>query len=276
MNNFSWARPGALTLVCALSLALLTGCADGTAAQPSRPASPSVSAAPEVRALSQKKLATLALADGDLPMYKVREAPTDQLFHGSWDDVRIRGNKECKPLVQVISLAPVGDAKAHVVRTAVKIPDVGPAAGAGAPDLGLKDMMALDSTAVTVATYSGNDAEQAMKNVTDAVERCTKGYGGVDYTLPGKEEASIYKVRAEKGAQAQGSDETIAFAVASDLIKQTGPVAVTHCQVVRHGNNLVSYMTMNMAKMLDGKPYELDAAVVAFQSEKVTERLGRL
>ncbi|WP_448319488.1 hypothetical protein [Streptomyces sp. CO7] len=117
---------------------MLTGCADGTAAKPSRTTSPSASATPEVRALSQKKLDTLALADGDLPMYKVREAPTDQLFHGSWDDVQIRGNKECKPLVQVISLAPVGDAKAHVIRTAVEIPDVEPAADGRAPDLSLK------------------------------------------------------------------------------------------------------------------------------------------
>ncbi|WP_448319490.1 hypothetical protein [Streptomyces sp. CO7] len=35
-------------------------------------------------------------------------------------------------------------------------------------------MMALDSTAVTVSTYSGNDAEQAMKNVTDAARKCTR------------------------------------------------------------------------------------------------------
>ncbi|MEU3555821.1 hypothetical protein [Streptomyces fragilis] len=276
MNNSSWARPGALTLVCALSLTLLTGCADGTAAKPSRPASPSASASPEVRALSQKKLDALALVDGDLPMYKVREAPTDQLFHGSWDDVQIRGNKECKPLVQVISLAPVGDAKAHVIRTAAEIPDVEPAADGGVPDLSLKDIMALDSTAVTLATYSGNDAEQAMKKVTDAVEECTRGYWGFYYTLPGEEETQILEVRDEKDAPAEGSDETIAFAVASPSVKQVGPPAVTHCQVVRHGNNVVSYMTMNMAGMLDGKPSKLDAAVVDYQSKKVTERLSRL
>jgi hypothetical protein len=255
---------------------VLTGCADSTAAKPSRTASPSASASPEVRALSQKKLDALALADGDLPMYKVREAPTDQLFHGSWDDVQIRGNKECKPLVQVISLAPVGEAKAHVIRTAVEIPDAEPAADGGEPDLSLEDMMALDSTAVTLATYSGNDAEQAMKNVTDAVEKCTRGYGGFYYTLPGEEEIQILKVRDEKDARAEGSDETVAFAVESPSVKQVGPVAVTHCQVVRHGNNVVSYMTMNMARMLDGKPYKLDTAVVEYQSKKVTERLRLL
>lgn len=259
---------------------MLMGCADGTAAKPSSTASPSASpsasATPEVRALSQKKLDTLALADGDLPRYKVQEPPANVRFDGSWDDVQIRGDEDCKPLVQVISAAPVGDAKAHAIRTATEIPDVEPAADGGVPDLSLKDKMALDNTVVTLATYSGNDAEQAMKNLTDAVEKCTKGFFGFYYTIPGKEEAYIQEVIVEKDAQAEGSDETIAFAVVSDSIKQVGPPAVTHCQVVRRGNNVVSYVTVNMARMLDGKPYELDAAVVDYQSKKVTKRLGRL
>lgn len=277
-TSSSRVRPSALALVGTLSVALLTGCGSASdkqadaSAGASRAASPSPSAAPEVRALSQKKLTTLALADGEAPMYKVQGPPAGQLFDGDWDDVKVR--EECKPLVQVSAMAPVGDAKTHVVRTIAEVPDVEPAADGGLPDLSVKDMMeAIDVTAVTLATYSGDGAERAMKNMTDAVEKCAKSFS---YSMPGQGQALIQGVEVEKDAQADGSDETIAFAVASEQIKKGAPPAVLHCQVVRHGNNVVSYVTMNVAKLLNGKPYKLDAAVVAFQSKKVTERLGML
>ncbi|WP_448318528.1 hypothetical protein [Streptomyces sp. CO7] len=268
MNNSPWARPAALTLACALSLSLLTGCADGSDTKPSgATASPSKAAAPAAEALSEKELATLVLAEGDLDGYKIQKASEKQLrtASGSKDDVRVA--EVCRPLLEADGI--LGEPAAFVGGAAAQIPEVEPQEDGKLPDL--NGLMRIDVTAIVVASYDGDGARNVMKSLADGVETCD---GEFPYTLPGKDTVTT-AVTPRKSVTAEGADDAVAFMMSARK-KKGAALNRTYFQVVRHGSNVITYMTLNVAKSLDGTPYALDAEVVAAQSKKATERLGIL
>ncbi|NYV76368.1 hypothetical protein [Streptomyces sp. UH6] len=269
MITSSRARLGALTLTGVLSLALVTGCSGGSDGKPDAApsshaaSSPADDGAAPGRALSEKELAGLILAADDVEGFTVTEPGEDDLFGGSFDDVKVEGGDGCDALAKVVSGSTAGDAKAHVSRQATQErPE-----GAGEGDVpSLEDAMRLDVTMITLATYDGDGAQQAVKSVADAVESCADGF---TVTLPGQDPAPYDTVAAEKGVTSEGADETVAFALTGASLEEGGPASSVHGQAVRHGNNVVTYLTVNLGDMADGKRYQVSAPVVAAQAEKL-------
>ncbi|MGW0602884.1 hypothetical protein [Streptomyces sp. NPDC002644] len=262
-------RLSALTLAGALSVALVTGCSSGsdeksdTAAKPSG-ASSSAAEAPAAEALSEEELTKLIVASGEVEGYKVAEPGKGDIFSGSWDDVKVEGGDGCKPIVQALSGSPVGGSKADVSRQVTQEKAPGAAKDGEMPSF--EDALRMDVTMVTLATYEGDGAQQAVKSVADAVGKCS---GGFTFTVPGEEAASYSKVATDKGVAADGSDETVAFGLTGEPFEEGAKPSTVHGQVVRHGNNVVTYLTVNLGNMADGKPYQVSAPVVTAQSKKL-------
>ncbi|WP_166021415.1 hypothetical protein [Streptomyces chilikensis] len=267
MITSSRARLGALTLTGVLSLALVAGCSGGSdgkqdAGEPSGAASAAAGGgAVPGGALSEKELAGLIVGAGDVKGFEVSEPGEGDLFGGSFEDVEVEGGEGCEALAEVVSGSAAGDAKAHVSRQATQER----AEGAGEVP-SLEDAMRLDVTMVTLATYEGDGARRAVRSVADAVESCTDGF---TVTLPGQDPALYDEVAAEEGVAAEGADETVAFALTGAPVKEGGPASSVHGQAVRHGDNVVTYLTVNLGDMSDGKRYEVSAPVVAAQARKL-------
>jgi hypothetical protein len=268
MITSSRARLSALTASGLLSLALVTGCSGGSDAKPDAAKSSGASSAAgdgtSGRARSADELAGLVVTSGDVEGFEVTEPGQDDLFGGSWKDLKVEGGDGCDPLVRALSGSPVGEAAAHLSRQATQQRPEAPGEG-DSPSLA--DAMRLDVTTVTLATYDGDGAEQAMKSVSEAVKSCSDGF---TVTLPGEEPSSYDEITSEKGVPAEGAEETVAFGLTGEPFEKGGSATSVHGQVVRHGNEVVTYLTVNLGDMADGERYEVSAPVVAAQAKKLS------
>ncbi|WP_151771611.1 hypothetical protein [Streptomyces abyssomicinicus] len=269
MITSSRARLGALTLTGVLSLALVTGCSGGSDGKPDAGRTPGAASsaagdgsAPG-KALSAEELAELIVGAGDVDGFEVAEPGEDDIFGGAWEDVRIEGGDGCDPLARALSGSPVGEAETHLSR---QVTQQRPTASGEDDDLSLHDAIRLDVTTVTLAAYEGDGAERAVRSVSEAVTSCSEGF---TVTLPGVEPSAYDRIASEKGAPAEGADETVAYGLTGEPFEEGGPATTVHGQVARHGNTVVTYLTVNLGNMAEGKPYEVSAPVVAAQAKKL-------
>jgi hypothetical protein len=125
----------------------------------------------------------------------------------------------------------------------------------------IKESMDLDVTVVTLSSYDGDGAEKALKAVSDAVKACSGGFSGVQDGEKGK----FTKVAEEKSSGL--GDESFAFTATNDAGKD-GALPL-HAELVRHGNTLAGYSTINIGAMMSKKAYTVSAPVLKAQDTKL-------
>ncbi|ARP71988.1 hypothetical protein LK07_21980 [Streptomyces pluripotens] len=252
----------ATAAVSALSLALITGCSDGES-KGSADTGGKEAAKPAAKTLNAAELKKLIIAKGDVPGFKVQEIPGGTPARGTVK----AGDPQCTPLLDVLTgLAPAKPA-AETNRMAMqdkKAPTDDATSMDDMTDGKLKDAinksLIRDTTVVALSSYDGDGAEQALKSVSDAVKACASGFKGSQ----GGTKATFTKVAEEKSSGT--GDAAIAFAATS---AGDGETAVVHAEVVRHGNALVSYTTINIGAMMAKQAYKVSPAVVSAQAAKL-------
>ncbi|MFF4273221.1 hypothetical protein [Streptomyces sp. NPDC001536] len=264
MKRSSGARIGATLAVSALSLALITGCSD-EGSDDTKGSSESSSSAPAAKTYTVAELQKLILAQGEVDGYKVAKtvgAPETK------DEVTTSDEK-CRPLALAMSAQAPGDAKAETTVTVTQEKAPTDTASKSLEDLeegefedSLTDAMNVSVTLVGLSSYEGDAAQETFKSVSDAVEGCS---GGFTVTADG-EKQKLTKVTAEKGSGT--GDESIAFASEGEMDEEMGAGTV-HAEVVRHGNTLATYYTINIGALMTQKPYTVDGTVVTAQAKKI-------
>ncbi|MEU8714787.1 hypothetical protein [Streptomyces sp. NPDC048663] len=249
----------ALAVGGALSLALITGCSDGSSKDPATSAGPAAA----VKALSAAELKQRILAQGEVDGYKVNAVGAAAPARS-----RIRASEEkCRPLAYVLTGLAPADAAAEIGRTvredkkdptddATSLDDMAD----GKFEAAIKDSLDLDITSLDLSSYDGDGARQAMKDLSAAVEDCAAGFTGGS----AGDEQKVTKVTATEPTGT--GDEAVAFTAVTDMDGDKGPL---HVEVVRHGNTLATYFSMNIGAMMSGKPYTVPAPVIKAQSAKL-------
>ncbi|MEV0175139.1 hypothetical protein AB0I00_28980 [Streptomyces sp. NPDC050803] len=254
MKRSSGARIGAAIGVSVLSLALITGCSseesdDSKGTDSAASSSPTQAA----KALSAAALEKLLLAQGDVEGYKVDSG--DDTLPKSKSEVKT-DKAECDPLAWATAALAPGETDANASNTVAE--DKASDATANPEDLA--DAFNVNMTFVGLSSYEGDGAEKAMKAVSDGVAACSGGYA----LAAGGENTKVTKV-----AEAEGSglgDESVAFAEDVDM---EGETATFHTEVVRKGNTIATFYTVNFAALGTGEAAEIPAAVVEAQVAKL-------
>ncbi|MFI1923045.1 MULTISPECIES: hypothetical protein [unclassified Streptomyces] len=261
MKRSPGARLCATAAIGALSLSLLTACSDdGSKDSSDSKASASSSAgssssAPAAKALTSAELEKLLLAQGELKGYKSESG--DDTLPASKTSVKT-DKPACDPLAWATAALAPGDTDANASNTVAE----DKTSGATVQPEDIADAFDVDMTFVGLSSYEGDGAEKAMKAVSDGVTACAGGYG---LTAEG-ETTKVTKVVAEKGA-AKG-DEAVTFA--ADVDMDGAGTATFHTQVVRKGNTVASFYTVNFAAMSKGGDMgAVPAAVVDAQVAKL-------
>ena len=257
MKRSSGVRLCATAAVSALSLALITGCSDGG----SKDSGDGKSAA---KALSATELKQLIIAKGEVPGYKV--GPVEG---GIPDKTKVKSDDaQCDPVLRALTGIAPGEPAANTSRMATedkKDPTDDATSLDDLADGKFEDALnkAMDKavTVVTLASYDGDGAEQGLKAVSDAVKACTGGFSGEQDGEKGK----FTKVAEEKSSGT--GDESVAFTATNDAGKD-GALPL-HAEVVRHGNTLATYTTVNIGAMMSKKAYTVSAPVIKAQAAKL-------
>lgn len=243
-----------------LSLALITGCGgsdddskESGASKEAGASSPSTTTA--AKALSAAELKKLFLAKGDVAGYEVDTAD-DGSLPKSKSEVKT-DKAECAPLAHAMAGLAPGDTDASASYTVTKTPK----AGASPDEASLEDALNVEITFVGLSSYDGGGAEKAVKSVSDAIAACS---GGFTITAQG-EKQKVTKVASVK-ASGKG-DESVGFSVASDMDGEG--TATINTEVVRVGNAVSSYYTVNFASFDSGKAAPVPTAVIDAQLTKL-------
>ncbi|MFI1162244.1 hypothetical protein ACH4UM_01215 [Streptomyces sp. NPDC020801] len=223
---------------------------DGKTAQADKTAS----AAP-AKALTAAELEKAALTQADVKSGKLgKVAAKDDIAQ----DEAKADDPACAPLAHLQVGSYVGKPSASVKRSWVGDPKK-PAAGASAE---AKLMAGLDRSKVieTLASYESGGAEQAMKDLKTAAQKCA---GGFSYTVTGT------KNQYEKVVTAQapgGADDALALTLTMEADGVKAPVKAV---VVRKGATLAYFPAINLAAAATGKDFD-------FPAELVQAQLGKL
>lgn len=241
----------ALSAVTAASLALLlTACgADADDAKPKgeNDASASAAAKPDVKALTAAELEKLVVAQADLPGYKVQKTAAEDVVNGG--DVGA-DKAACEPLAEAMSAVAPGTPGASAHRQAVQVKKK----TATSPD-DLASALGAPATSVTLGSYAGQGAQQALASLKAAGEACGDGF-----TISASgEKTQVMKVTPESLA---AGDEGVAFTVISTI---EGKPFLSTLAAFRKGNNLAAFSTIS----LTGKVKELPKDVVDAQAAKL-------
>ncbi|MFD7403891.1 hypothetical protein ACFV7R_14725 [Streptomyces sp. NPDC059866] len=255
MKRSSRARTGATVAVSVLSLALITGCGGGSdSSDDSKDTESSSSPAQAAKALSAAELEKLLLAQGEVKGYKV--ASGDDTLPKSKTEVKT-DKAECDPLAWATAGLAPGDTDANASNTVAE--DKASTATAQPEDIA--DAFNVNMTFVGLSSYEGDGAEKAMKAVSDGVSACSGGYG----LTTGGEDSKVTKVASVKGSGL--GDESVAFA--EDVDMDGEGTATFHTEVVRKGNTVATFYTVNFAALGTGEAAEIPAAVVEAQIAKL-------
>jgi hypothetical protein len=264
MKRSSGIRLCVTVAVGALSLALITACSDSGSDDAKDSAKDSAKSS--AKALTAAELKKLIIAEGDADGYQVKAVAKTYPAGKS----AIKADAKCKPLLYVMSGLAPGDTAAYTNRMATEEKKPSDTASKSLEDMSeadvekaLTDSMTLDVTVVALSSYDGDGAEKAVKSVSEAVTGCTGGFA----SAAGGDEQKFTKVTAEKGAGT--GDESVAFAASGEMEDSDGRTATVHAEVVRHGNTVATYYTMNLGAMMTGKDYTVPAALITAQSAKL-------
>ncbi|MEW2509788.1 hypothetical protein [Streptomyces sp. NPDC046870] len=264
MKRSSGVRLCATAAVSALSLALVTGCGDGGSKDSGDAKGPDA-AKPAAKALSAAELKKLIIAKGEVPGYEV--GPVEG---GIPDSAKVTSDDaKCRPVLQVFTGIAPGEPAANTSRMATEDKKKDPTDDAtslddladGKFEDAINKSMDLDVTVVTLASYDGDGAERALTSVSDAVKACADGFSGVQDGEKGK----FTKVAEEKSSGT--GDASVAFTATNDA-GEDGAMPL-HAEVVRHGNTLATYTTINIGAMMSKKAYTVSAPVVKAQAAKL-------
>ncbi|MET9056462.1 hypothetical protein ABZX99_01415 [Streptomyces antibioticus] len=263
MKRSSGARLCATAAVGALSLALVTGCGSSDEGSKdsggSKGSSSSSAAASDAKALTKAELEKLLLAQGEIKGFKVDSG--DDTLPASKSLVKT-DKVECDPLAwSTAALAP-GDTDASVGNTVSE--DKASSAPTSLEELdedAFADAFNLDMTFVGLSSYDGDGAEKAMKAVSDGVKACSSGYA----LKAEGETTKVTKVAPAEGTG--GGDEAIAFS--EDVDMDGEGTATFHTEVVRKGNTIATFYTVNFAAFGTGEAMKIPAAVVQAQVAKL-------
>ncbi|MCX5171148.1 hypothetical protein ACK389_32635 [Streptomyces antibioticus] len=263
MKRSSGARLCATAAVGALSLALVTGCGSSDEGSKdsggSKGSSSSSAAASDAKALTTAELKKLLLAQGELKGYKVGSG--EETAASSKSAVKV-DKAECAPMAWATNGLPPGDTDANATNSLTE--DKASDAPTSLEDVSEADIEGAFNVTITyvgLSSYEGDGAEKTIKTLSDGVTACAGGYG---FTTDG-ETSKVTKVAAEKGS-GQG-DESVAFIQEVDVEGQT---ISAHTEVVRKGNTLATFFTMDLAALAKGgEMSDVPAAVIDAQVAKL-------
>ncbi|MFF0104727.1 hypothetical protein [Streptomyces hirsutus] len=198
------------------------------------------SAAPAAKALTAAELEKAALVQADVKDGKV----VTKLPAG--DDIAADAveakDEACQPLAHVQAGVPVGSPAATVKRSWTSEPQK-PAEGAD-PEEALLAGLDVDKVLVTLASYEDGGAEQVIKDVDAAAEKCA---GGFDYTAVGEKFEIVKAARTEAP---KGADEALAITL---TISAEGVEAPVNVVVTRTGSTVAAFSAINLAAMGTGE-----------------------
>ncbi|MFD5495499.1 hypothetical protein ACFYY3_17345 [Streptomyces sp. NPDC001812] len=201
----------------------------------------SASAAPEAKALTAAELEKAALVQADVKDGKVvtKVPATDDL---SADKVKA-DDEACQTLANLQAAVPVGSPAATVKRSwtgeAKK-----PAEGTD-PEEAMAAALAVDKVLVTLASYEDGGAEQVMKDVDAAVEKCA---GGFTATAAGEKLKFLKAARAEGP---KGADESVEITVT--MAADEGVEAPVKIVVARTGATVTGFSAINFGAIVAGE-----------------------
>ncbi|MET8244725.1 hypothetical protein ABZV31_10085 [Streptomyces sp. NPDC005202] len=227
---------------------------DDKTAQADKTASAAPAAA---KALTAAELEKAALAQADVKSGKVTTKVPAQ------DDIaqdKVKADGEaCAPLAYVQTGSYVGKPAATVKRSWVGDAKK-PAAGASAEDT---MMAALDRAKVveTLASYEDGGAEQAMKDLKAAAQKCA---GGCSFTVGGTKTKDLKVVTTQAP---DGADEALALTLTVDA--EEGIKAPVKAVVVRKGATLAYFPAVNLASAATGKDFDFPTEIVQAQLAKL-------
>lgn len=267
-------RACATTTVGVLALALITGCGGGdSGASEKTQDGKTAETATTTKAATKAELEKLLVATADVSGYKVGMTAEETKAADSKSDLKVAA-EVCAPIAYAVSGFAPGD-EAAVVQTKVSQDAKKPTDTASESTGDVSDAewqaefaesMNIDITFLTLSSYDGDGAEKTMKAVSDAVAACAGGF-----SIKGSTDTTKYAKVAPVKTSGAG-DESVAFSVtgepddSEDTPEATG---FTYGEVVRHGNTIAAYTTVNLAKVVSGKPYAVSAPVVKAQSAKL-------
>ncbi|MEU8758158.1 hypothetical protein [Streptomyces sp. NPDC048659] len=241
----------AVSAVSAASLALLlTACGSDTPdAKPKgdndAAASASAAAKPDVKALTAAELEKLVLGQPDAPGYLVKKAGAADIVNAG--DVGA-DKAACEPLAEAMSGVSTGTPGASAMRKAVQAKK----GTAGSPD-DVLNALAAPVTAVTLGSYGGQGAQQAIGSLKAASTACGEGF-----TVSSSGEKT--KVTKVTPLPLTAGEEAVAFTVVSDM---EGTPFTSTLAVFRKGNNLATFSTISVSGKVKGLPQDLVDAQAA-------------
>ncbi|MFE9772437.1 hypothetical protein ACFYOV_12320 [Streptomyces sp. NPDC005931] len=219
--------------------------------------SSSASAAPAAKALTAAELEKAALAQADVKSGKVatRIAATDDITK----DQVTSDDAACLPLARAQAGVAQGEPAATVKRSWTGEPKK-PSADTK-PEEALLAALDLEKMLITLASYDGGGAEQAMKDLNAAAGQCA---GGFTATMGGEK---LEVVKVAKTAAPQGGDE--GAAVTLTVAAEEGVKAPSKIVIVRKGATLVSFSVVNLGAFATGEDFDVPADIVGAQVAKL-------
>lgn len=254
--------------VGALSLALITGCAEsGSAGSKDSKGSDSSAGTTAEKAFSAAELKKLIIAQGDVEGYKV--GATDSSFPSAKSEVKV-DKAECEPLAFAMAGLAPGDSSAEASSTATEEKKPSDTASDSLEDLAsgetedaLTDAMNIKMVVVGLSSYEGDGAEKTFKSVSDAIAACA---GGFTIGAQGDEQ----KLTEIASVKASGTgDESVRFTSAGATEESGGEDVKVVTEVVRHGGTIATYYAIDLGSMLTGKDPEMPAPVIDAQAAKL-------
>ncbi|WP_329117103.1 hypothetical protein [Streptomyces sp. NBC_01353] len=241
----------AAAVASAASLALLlTACGgDGKSEETGKdaPKPSATSPAPVAKALSAAELEKLVVEQADLKGHKVQKAEAGDVVKSS--DVAT-DKAACKPIADAMSFIAPGSPAATVQRKAVAIPGKNATQDPTEAALGA---LGAPVTAVTLGSYDGAGAQDALALLRTAGTECAGGFT----VKGGGEETKVSKVAPDS---VTAGEENVAFTVTSDM---EGEPFVSKLVVFRKGNNLAALSTISLAGEVKEQPKAIIDAQVA-------------
>ncbi|MCS0606259.1 hypothetical protein NX794_34365 [Streptomyces sp. LP11] len=261
MKRSSGVRLCATAAVSALSFALVTGCSSDGGSKDSD-GGRGTDGKPAAKALGTAELKRLIIAKGDVPGFDVGPVPAARAEPFTTDSA------ECRPLTRVLSGLPPVDAAAQTDRTATEKRPKAPKDKATSPqdmadgdvEKAMNKSLDADVTTVNLSSYDGDGAAKALAAVGAAVKACAGGFTG-------KQAGATAKVaRVTEAKSTAVGDESVAFGL---VIDDDGEKGTVYGEVVRQGNTVASYYTINLGAMMAKKEYAVSAAVLKAQAAKL-------
>ncbi|ELP68758.1 hypothetical protein ACKI1I_34535 [Streptomyces turgidiscabies] len=208
------------------------------------------------KALTAAELAKVALVQADVKSGTLTEKvpAKDELAQ----DKVTSDPADCAPLAFLQSGTYGGKPAATVKRTWKGDDAKKPAAGASDEEKFLAEMDVAQAV-LTLATYEDGGAEQVMKDLNSAAEKCAAGFS---FTVTG-DKNDVLKVT--KTPAPEGADEALAVTMIVDTGRKTPLKSVA----VRKGSTVLFAFAMNIASLSTGKEYDFPTEIVDAQLAKL-------